>query len=60
MASLQITGVTGEQAAAVLHEAAVICGQRGNRNVDLTIDLTTGTFTTTDNRPDSGKTGKKN
>jgi len=60
MASLNISGVTGEQASMALHEAAIIAAQRGNRPVDLTIDFSSGVTSTTDNRPDTGKTGKKN
>lgn len=59
MASLQINTMTGEQASTLLHEAAVIAAQRGNRLCDITIDLTTGVGSTTDNRGDSGQTGKK-
>lgn len=59
MASLQINTMTGDQASALLHEAAIIAAQRGNRLCDITIDLTAGVGATTDNRPDTGQTGKK-
>jgi hypothetical protein len=60
MASLNITGLPGDQVAGWLRQAATIAGQRGIRPCDITLDLTAGLLTTTENLSDTGKKVHKN
>ena len=52
--------MTGDQLSRSLHEIATVVGQRGARLCDVTIDVTAGVVTTTDNLPDTGKKVRKN
>lgn len=60
MASLQISGVEGQTVERALRHASVLAGQKVNRPADVTIDLTAGVITVTDNTsPNSGPTSQK-